>query len=69
MIKMHPVVSSNVSSVGRDGDDLLVKFRSGTTYRYKGAGSHLQRMLQANSVGRYLNEHIKKEQYPYVVEA
>lgn len=59
MYNFVPVVSSNVSSVGYDGNDLIVKFNSGSIYRYVNAASHFKNILSASSVGKYLNEYIK----------
>jgi len=53
------VSSSNVSGIYKDGNDLMVRFNSGSIYRYHGAGDHYNPMLAAPSKGKYLNEQIK----------
>lgn len=66
---MHrePVTSSNVHSVGYDPDTstLEVEFKSGSVYQYSGVPQHhYDGMMSADSVGTYLNAHIKNN-YPY----
>lgn len=54
-----PVTSSNVVSVGWANGTLEVEFKSGI-YRYLGVPEDVYvRMKAANSVGRFLNEHVK----------
>jgi hypothetical protein len=40
-------------------NDLVIKFKSGKTYTYLGAGGHAQYLVRADSAGKYFNEHIK----------
>ncbi len=54
-IMLQAVTSSNVEALGRDGADAIVKFRSGATYRYAGAGDRVQQGLVAPSVGQWVN--------------
>ena len=66
-IEMIPVSSSNVASVGYDDatSTLYVKFLSNSTYIYKGVPSlEFEGLLNASSVGSYLNRNIKNL-YPY----
>lgn len=57
---MTPVESSNIASIGHDGDDLYVTFKSGKTYCYADvpAGEH-DAFLNAASQGKHFAEHIK----------
>lgn len=60
MTTMTSVTSSNISSVGHDGIDLVVTFNNGRTYKYLSAPySILKEILQAPSAGKFLNEKIK----------
>jgi hypothetical protein len=62
-----PVISSNVSSVGYDENDstLEVQFRDGSVYQYFKVPSQIYTgLINAASVGGFLNDHIK-DVYPY----
>lgn len=62
---MTPVKSSNIAAVGRDGDNLHVRFTNGATHEYTGAGSHYDAMLKAPSVGKYFHTHVRSNKaYP-----
>jgi hypothetical protein len=59
---MQMVDSSNVEAVGYDADNgaIYVRFLSGDTYVYSGADqSTFEQLLNADSVGSYLNRVIK----------
>lgn len=61
-----PVVSSNVAEVGYDleTETLEVAFIKGGIYQYLGVPLSVYRgLLDAPSVGRYLNINIKKADY------
>ncbi len=61
-IEMHPVVSSNVESVGyhESTQTLRVKFLNGTTYDYKNVSIvEFEQLKNSPSVGSYLNRNIK----------
>lgn len=61
-IPRKPVRSSNVASVGHDAKTgtLHVGFKNGSVYEYKGVpGAEHQALVNAPSVGKYFNEHIK----------
>lgn len=66
-VNMHPVQSSYIHSIGQDGDDLLVRFKSNDkTFRYAGGGKHYPPMRAASlvpgsSVGKYFHAHVKGE--------
>ena len=55
-----PVVSSNVSAVGKDDKDLIVRFHCGATYVYPGSEDLYQPMLNASSKGRFVWNRIRK---------
>lgn len=66
-INMIPVDSSNVESVGYDGNEqiLYVRFLTGAMYIYKGVNNYeFEGLLSAPSVGSYLHRNIKNN-YPY----
>lgn len=63
-----PVSSSNVAAVGYDpaSNTLGIRFLNGSEYHYHSVGEDVyQGLLTASSVGRYLNECVKKAGYPY----
>lgn len=61
-MEMQSVDSSNVARVGHDEDSstLQVEFLNGGTYQYFDVPEyHYTGLLNASSVGKYLNDHIK----------
>jgi len=63
-----PVASSNVASVGYDASTLTleVEFHSGSVYQYFDVPEAVfQELVSSESVGTYLNQHIKNS-YRYV---
>jgi len=63
-----PVSSSNVAAVAYDDatNTLGVRFLNGTEYHYSGVPRDVyEGLLNASSVGSYLNEHVKKAGYPF----
>ena len=67
-MKMTPVESSNVKAIGRDGDDMLLLFNKGVTYRYLNVPVEVtEKMLAAPSVGQFFHAEIKTK-YQYLVE-
>lgn len=54
------VKSSNLNRIGRRDGWLVVEFKNGTAYRYAGAGDCFDRLLVAESPGRYFNQHIAR---------
>ncbi len=61
-IPMQSVESSNIDSIGYDQDSetLYVEFKSGITYKYENVPFYkYTELMDANSVGRYLNAEIK----------
>lgn len=67
-INMVKVESSNIHSVGYDGEEevLYVKFRSGATYAYLGVPERkAMALLEAPSKGEYFADNIK-DKYEFV---
>ena len=61
-IPMQAVESSNVGAIGYDQDTeiLYVEFKSGMTYKYEKVPFwQYTELMDANSVGKYLNAEIK----------
>ena len=59
-IKLHSVSSSQIESIGHEGNTLAVKFRSGGTYHYHGvSASQFAELQKAESLGSHLHKHIK----------
>lgn len=58
-IKFESVQSSNIISVGHDGTNLYVNYKSGT-YRYDNVDKSVyESLLSSESKGRFMNENIK----------
>lgn len=51
--------SGNVQDARLDGDDLVVRFRSGETYRYPGQGGMMAALLGSPSPGRFVWRHLR----------
>jgi hypothetical protein len=51
--------SSHLEAVAQEGDDLMVRFRNGRIYSYRGAGKHLQALIEAESAGSYLHREVR----------
>jgi len=65
--EMIPVVSSNVESIGYNGETqiLRVRFLTGVIYEYKNVPQlEFEQLRNAASVGSYLNRNIAQN-YPY----
>lgn len=62
---LKPVVSSNVSAVGRDGDVLIVRFHGGATYGYPQSGDRYDEMLSAPSKGKFVWRELRRAGVPY----
>ena len=68
---MHriPVNSSNILSIGYDKQSsvLEVEFSSGSVYQYLDVPEHLHNeLMQASSLGGFLNDNIVKYHYRYI---
>ena len=58
-INFFEVQSSNIISVGHDGTNLYVKYKSGT-YVYENVDKSLyEGLLSSESKGKFMNENIK----------
>lgn len=65
-MKMIPVDSSDLQSVGYENGTLLIKFHSGGVYSYSGVPySIYQNLMVADSCGRFFRAFIEGY-YPYV---
>ena len=51
--------SGNVQDTRLDGNDLLVRFRSGEMYRYVGQGGMMAALLGSPSPGRFVWRHLR----------
>lgn len=64
-MRMIPVSSSNISSIGYESGTLYVAFNSGGLYAYSGVPESVYNaLMSASSHGSYLARHIKGV-YPY----
>ena len=64
-MRMIPVASSNLSSVGYENNTLYVSFHNGSLYAYFGVPESVYRgLLSAPSHGHYLAVYVK-DKYPY----
>lgn len=64
-MQRSPIKSSQIKSVGHDGDTLEVEFNSGSVYRYKGVPADTYgQLLLADSAGRFFRDHIRNS-FPY----
>lgn len=61
-------MSSNVSAIMRDGEDLLIRFHNDSVYRYFGQGYHFDSMLKSSSKGNYVWVHFRWKQIPFLQE-
>ena len=59
------VTSSNVSGVGVDGDDLIIRFQNGALYRYSGVGDKFDNMMKALSKGHWVWVNLRRKNVPY----
>lgn len=74
-VELKPVVSSNISAVGYNETNRLMKIafkgKEGTfnTYLYEGVEPEIYaNMLKADSIGKYLSENVirHKDKYKYI---
>lgn len=64
-MRMIPVSSSNLSSVGYENGILYIEFNSGRLYSYNNVPESVYReLLNAGSHGKYFHAHIKNN-YSY----
>jgi len=68
MMDRIPVSSSNIASVGYDplSSILEIEFNNGSIYQYSEVPEHVYiGLVNASSKGKYLDQNIKKQGYPY----
>ena len=63
---LQHVLSSNVSAVGRDGEDLIIRFHNSSIYRYPGKGDMYQDMLNSNSKGSWVWQNLRYTNANYI---
>ncbi len=56
---LQQVESSNVSSIGRVDNDLIIRFHNGSLYKYPGNGSLYEDMLNSNSKGKFVWDRLR----------
>lgn len=62
------VKSQSIAEIGHDGDNLYVRFKHGSLYKYAGVGQAAYNELRkAESVGRHLQLHILRHHEGVVV--
>ena len=67
-IKFVEVQSSNVVSIGYENNNLYVNYKSGT-YKYENVDQSVyESLLNSESKGRFMNEHIKPKYTYYRVD-
>lgn len=60
------VESSNLESVGYDGNDMEVEFKGGAVYKYFNVPFRVwEAVVNADSVGKCFNERVKKGGYKF----
>jgi hypothetical protein len=67
-MEMIPVQSSNLSAVGYDGNNqiLRISFNNGSLYEYTGVPESIYTgLLAASSKGSYFDQYVKKAGYSY----
>ena len=61
-MKRTKVESSNIASIGYDGNIMEIEFNSGAIYQYENVPIRVYDvMMKADSVGKYFNAHIKSK--------
>lgn len=54
-----PVSSSDIAAIAIDGNDLVIKFKSGGIYKYVNAAKEFNNLINASSCGKYFRHNIK----------
>lgn len=62
---LQHVLSSNVSAIGEEGTNLIVRFHGGATYSYRGKANLLDAMLNSNSKGSFVWKNLIRKNVPY----
>lgn len=64
-MNMSHVISTNIDSVGYDGNTLYIRFNNGSLYAYYNVPKNIyDSLMSANSHGKYFTAHVKWN-YPY----
>lgn len=63
-----PVLSSCVSALMTDGDDLLIRFHTGVIYRYPGNAKYFTKILNSNSKGNMFWRLLRWPGEPFIKE-
>lgn len=64
-MRMIPVSSSNIQSIGYENGTLYIAFHSGGLYSYSGVPENVyQSLMAADSHGKFFHAYIKNA-YPY----
>ena len=59
-IALSPVKSSQIESIGHDGDTLAVKFKNGGIYHYQDvSAAQFAELQKADSIGSHFGKHIR----------
>lgn len=56
---LTPVKSSNIDSVGHDGQHTYVKFKSGGVWKYPATADDHSALLGAESIGKHFHANLK----------
>jgi len=59
------VLSSNVSAVATQGNDLYIRFQNGSLYRYDGKAKLEERLIAASSKGKWVWRFLRRKNVPY----
>lgn len=59
------VRSSNVSGVGVDGNDLIIRFLNGSLYRYPNQAKLFDNMMKSSSKGHFVWERLRRPKVAY----
>ena len=62
---MQWVLSSNVSAIGVDEDDLIIRFHNGSIYRYFKQGNKISNILTSNSKGHWVWVNLRRKNVNY----
>lgn len=65
----QPVASSNVSAVGVNDDDLMIRFHNGSVYRYFNMADDFESVMLSFSKGKWVWRHLRRAGVPYMKEA
>lgn len=59
------VLSSNVSAVGTNSNDLIIRFHNGSIYSYPGLADKYRSILTSNSKGKWVWRNLRRKNAPY----